>query len=368
MVKRLVMGGAWALCATFVYAQQSQTVSGSSVLLYGLLDVGVGYVTNEGGHSATLMDSGILAPNLLGFRGTEDLGGGTSAIFSIVTQFNVANGAVLPSSGAMFNREAYVGLKADHLGALTFGNQFDFMMEELLPYDPSLYLGGFYNFRQGPFAGLGIPGNPTGSLDFDRLAGATRVPNSVKYRSPEVFGLKLGAMYGFSNQPGALSAGDTTSFSLDYAIGRFGVGAAYTYVKYPQLGNGHHGIRNFGFGGRYDAGRVKGFLLYTNTKNTLSGAEINVYVTGATWSIDGFWSLGASYEFMKGNEVVGDNCARQFATTISYALSKRTALSLTALYQHASGSESRAKAWINALQPSSTSNQALVRVGMTTRF
>ncbi|GAB7549413.1 porin [Cupriavidus sp. 8B] len=368
MSKRILLFVGWMLCVTIAQAQQSQDSSGSSVMISGLLDAGVSYVTNQAGHSATFADSGIIAPNLLGFRGTEDLGGGSSAIFNIVTQFNLMNGTVLPSAGALFNREAYVGLSNRRLGTLTFGNQFDFMMDELLQYDPSCYFGGFYNFRQGPFAGLGIPQNPTGSFDFDRVSGSTRIPNSVKYKSPTISGLTVGAMYGFSNQSGAFSAGNTLSFGADYTIGRLGLGAAYTYIKYPQLNNGHDGIRNFGLGGRYDAGILQGFLLYTHTENTLSGAEINVLVTGANWNIRGAWSLGVSYEYMKGNTVLANNSASQFSTTLGYALSKRTALSITALYQHANGNGAQTQAWMNALQSSSTSDQALFRVGMTTRF
>jgi predicted porin len=46
----------------------------SSVTLQGLIDGGVTYVNNQHGGSATLFDSGILAPNLLTFKETEDLG------------------------------------------------------------------------------------------------------------------------------------------------------------------------------------------------------------------------------------------------------------------------------------------------------
>jgi predicted porin len=368
MQKWMWIGVACVLGATQTHAQESHYLPTSGVTLFGLLDAGVSYVTNQGGHAGALADSGILAPNLLGFRGSEDLGGGTSAIFELVSQFNLTDGTVLPGPGALFNREAWVGLRDQRLGTLTFGNQYDFMTDELLPYDPSLYFGSFYNFRQGPFAALGIPGNPTGSFDFDRLAGTTRIPNSIKYKSPTISGLSVGALYGFSNQPGAFSTDNTKSFSADYTLGRFSLGAAYTDIRYAQLDNGHDSIRNFGFGGRYDFGQVQGYLLYTNTKNTLSGAEINVYEAGANWNFAQVWWLGASYELMDGNAQLSDNKANQVAATLSYALSKRTTLSLTALYQHASGDSAQTQAWINLLQPSSTSSQALVRIGMTTRF
>ncbi len=158
----------------------------SSVTLQGLIDGGVTYVNNQHGGSATLFDSGILAPNLLTFKGTEDLGGGNKAVFALTSQFDLGSGATIPGAGQIFNRTAYVGLSNDRYGTLTFGNQYD--------------------FRQGPFSALGVPNNPTGAFDFDRMAGATRVSNSVKYRSPDLSGFSFGALYGFGGVPGAFSA------------------------------------------------------------------------------------------------------------------------------------------------------------------
>jgi predicted porin len=178
-------------------------------------------------------------------------------------------------------------LSNDRFGTVTFGNQYDFMFETLTvgPYDGALLFGGIYDFRQGPFSELGVPNNPTGSFDFDRMAGATRVPNSVKYRSPVISGFSFGALYGIGGVPGSFPADSTMSFGANYDNGPFGLGAAYVEVKYPQLGDGHDAIRNFGFGAHYNFGAsVLGMLLYTNTKNTASGAQIDVYKAGAMWT------------------------------------------------------------------------------------
>jgi predicted porin len=70
------------LTATAAHAQSSAT-------LQGMIDGGVTYVNNQHGGSATLFDSGILAPNLLTFKGSEDLCGGNKAIFDLTSQFDL---------------------------------------------------------------------------------------------------------------------------------------------------------------------------------------------------------------------------------------------------------------------------------------
>ncbi len=64
----------------------------SSVTLFGLMDTGVTYVSNQGGKSNVKMDDGVNGPNLWGIRGSEDLGGGTKAIFELVNQYQLNNG------------------------------------------------------------------------------------------------------------------------------------------------------------------------------------------------------------------------------------------------------------------------------------
>lgn len=353
----------------------------SAVTLYGFLDAGVTYVSNEGGHSNVIMDTGNFVPNLFGLKGAEDLGGGTKAIFLLENQFDLANGSIMPNAGSLFGRQAWVGLTNAQFGELTLGNQHDFMWESLLfggfhdrngGFDGALPYGGFYNFRQGPFSALGIPNNPTGSFDFDRLAGSSRVANSVKYKSPDFYGFTFGVLYGFGGVAGDFSSGGSTSFGANYSHGPFAIGAAYTEVKYPQMNNGHDGIRNYGVGAHYDFGGVLASVLYTNTKNTMTGAQIDVGQIGANWFISNAWTLGGNYEYMKGNATLQNNKAHQLTATLMYWFSKRTSVYVEGVYQHASGDNPATGAWINGLvgpaAASSSHSQSLGRIGLTTLF
>lgn len=346
----------------------------SSVTLGGMIDAGVTYINNQHGSSNTAFDSGILAPSLFTMRGTEDLGGGTRAIFDLTSQFDVGSGATIPGAGQIFSRTAFVGLANDKLGTVTLGNQYELMFETLAGnhYDGALLFGGLYDFRNGPFAKLGIPNNPTGAFDFDRMAGGTRVNNSVKYKSPDFYGVNVAALYGFSNVAGGFSSSNTVSLGANYSNGPFGIGAAYTDQKYAALNDGHDGIRNFGVGTHYAFGPVLAMLLYTNTKNTASGAKIDVYKIGAKWDIDNRWTTGLDYTYMRGNAALDHNKAHQVAAALQYHFSKRTHVYVQGVYQHASGDDSSTGAWINGLTAadaaSSTGNQALARVGLFVTF
>jgi predicted porin len=374
MRKKAVAAATSVACCAIAALAPAGAQAQSTVTLQGIIDGGLTYVNNQHGGAATLFDSGILAPNLLTFKGAEDLGGGNKAVFDLTSQFDLGSGATIPGAGQIFNRTAYVGLSNDRFGALTFGNQYDFMFETLTTglFDGAFLFGGLYDFRQGPFTALGVPNNPTGSFDFDRMAGATRVPNSVKYKSPDLSGFSFGALYGFGGVPGSFSSNSTMSFGAGYSNGPLGLGAAYVEVKYPELGNGHDGIRNFGFGAHYRFASVLGMLLYTNTKNTASGAQIDVYKAGGYWTISGPWTAGLDYQYMKGNETLQNNKAHQVAAALQYAFSKRTLAYVEAIYQRASGDGETTRAWINGLlQPdgaASNRSQTLARVGVQTRF
>ena len=86
----------------------------SSVTLYGLIDEGLNYTSNTGGHSNIQMESGFAQGSRWGLKGSEDLGGGNKAIFQLENGFDVNSGK-LGQGGRMFGRQAYVGLSQSGL-------------------------------------------------------------------------------------------------------------------------------------------------------------------------------------------------------------------------------------------------------------
>jgi predicted porin len=365
-MKTIRAAGVAACIAATVSSVHAQSTS--SVTLYGVLDAGITYVTNQqGGHSYS-MDNGIASPNLWGVRGIEDLGDGSHAVFELINQFNLGTGAIFPTNGGgLFGRNAYVGLQNDGYGKLTFGQQYDFMIDSLLRFDNSIYIAGLYGFRQGPFAGLGIPGNVSGSSNFDRMSG-TAISNTVKYTSPTVSGFTGGALYSFGGVPGSVAQNNGNSFGLNYALGSFSAGAAYTYQRYAALDGGFAGIRNFGAGMDYKFDRLGIDFLYTNTKNTANGATINVFQIGSRFQATPAFSFGGSYQYMKGNAVLSNDKAHQFTAGARYALSKTTVTYVEMVYQQVSG-DNDPQAWIMAVpKASGNDRQLLARAGILKRF
>ena len=121
---------------------QAQAPATSNVTLYGSVDAGVAFIDNAGGTSLRRVESGALYANRIGFRGTEDLGNGLSAVFVLETGFNVDDGA-LGQGGLLFGRQSFVGLRTSW-GTFSFGRQYDLLYAgSPLPLDiGALLLGG----------------------------------------------------------------------------------------------------------------------------------------------------------------------------------------------------------------------------------
>ncbi|RBL65084.1 porin, partial [Pseudomonas sp. MWU13-2625] len=121
-----------ALSGVFVTAAHAQ----SSVTLYGLIDAGITYTNNQHGHSAWQETSGSVNGSRWGLRGTEDLGGGLKAIFTLESGFRPSDGG-LGQGGRLFGRSAYVGLAKSGIGTLTFGRQYEPITDLVAQYSGS---------------------------------------------------------------------------------------------------------------------------------------------------------------------------------------------------------------------------------------
>jgi len=343
-----------------------QAYAQSSVTLTGMLDGGVSYVSNEGGGHVVKFDDGIAVPNLLRFLGKEDIGGGTHVVFDLTSQFELGSGSLMPG-GSLFTRNAFVGLDNDRLGRLTLGNQYDFMIDSLFfgMDDGAIYAQGVYDFRNGPFAKLALPNNPTGAFDWDGMAGSRPLNNSVKYVSPTFAGFSAGAMYGFGGVAGSFSSNSSVSAGLNYVHGTFGANAAYTQVK-TDVSGVQDSVRNWGAGVHYAFGPVNANALYTAVRNEMNGAAVWQAELGGQWLMAPEWALSGAYMYMKGNQVVDNNHAHQFTGMLTYLLSKRTSVYVAGVYQR---TNQGANAQINdVMVASSGPSQFIGRVGLQTRF
>ncbi|HUN93777.1 MAG TPA: porin [Burkholderiaceae bacterium] len=185
MKKTLV---ALALASAFSGAAFAQ----SSVTIYGLIDTTIHRETHvdAAGDSKLLLDDGAFNGNRLGFKGSEDLGGDTRAIFDIEAGFNLGNGSS-EQQGQLFGRQAWVGLSNPTGGSLTLGRQY----------------GTGFNFY-GDFDPLGV-GN-WGSNSWELALTGVRFDNSVVYTNN--FGgspVNVLLQYSIGGQAGNQSSGNT---------------------------------------------------------------------------------------------------------------------------------------------------------------
>ena len=219
-----------AECTSFrEFADTDCTLTWHGVTLYGVYDVGVGWVSHgmpasgynyegeslvnrNGGDSRFLIEPNNLSQSGLGVRIKEEFMPGWFAVGNASTGINPQSGQLanlaatnianngLPRSsyafagdgaraGQTFNDEFYGGVSSTEFGALTFGRQRALGTDAMLQYDPA---GGAYSFSFIGYNGLMAGGGDTQD---------TRWDDAVKYRI--TYGpAHLGAMYKFSDGQG----------------------------------------------------------------------------------------------------------------------------------------------------------------------
>jgi predicted porin len=309
------------------FAAQAQAQS--NVTIYGLVDVGV--VSERGGinGSLTKVTSGIGGQSRLGFKGTEDLGNGLSAIFTLETGFKADDGS-LDSANTIFNRQAFVGLKSKDAGQLTIGRQ----------YTP-LYLA--QSQVADPF-GAGYAGSIKNL--FPSAGANTRVSNALVYSTPVMEGFSADALYALGEQAGSATAGRQFGFGLNFAQGPLNARLVYNNknndtaatVSPVVAASSKDTGRSTMFAANYDFKVVKAYFAYGADKGVNSAVYPNAtaYTTTAVApSVDsndlligaqipvGAGTIMTSY-VRKNDKGVKNQDADQWAVGYLYSLSKRT--------------------------------------------
>lgn len=338
----------------------------SSVTLYGTVDAGVIYSTNQqvtaadgsvhGGHAVQL-SGGNLVPSRWGFMGTEDLGGGLKTTFALENQFLTGTGAML-QSGSLFNRQAWVGLRDDRFGTLSFGRQYDSYSDFLGVYASSNAWATLYGSHFG---------------DVDNLNEAFNMNNAVKFTSADFAGFTFGGTFSFGGQAGDFSAKRGYALAAAYNNGPFSLSAGYMTLDNPldaALGgsSGYIGdfscanaaasycqlqnaaaIKAWGAGGSVNIGQATVAVVYTHTRLENSayfataaqaGRDVSFDIAelNTVYTLTPAWTLGAAYIFNSAKPSGGSSTRfHQLNLGANYSLSKRTALYAVAIAQKASG-------------------------------
>jgi predicted porin len=322
MNKKLMVAALLALGAGSAAAQ-------SNVTIYGIADIA--YVRESGGAAGTRnkITSGTGSASRLGFRGTEDLGNGVSAFFTLEMGPRIDTGEI-DAAGTIFNRQALVGLKS-RAGTLTLGRQYT-------PWHQALAQVA------DPF-GTGYAG--TSKNQFPDSGTNVRTSNTIMYTAPVTKGFSGELAYSLGEQANSSKAGRQVGASLGYASGPLNVRIAYNHKNSDTAaapgvtpvirGNGSNKL----IAANYDFRVVKLYAAYgvdkgvnsaplPNPNNPYGGApptastDGNEILLGLSAPLGGGTLLASVMR--KDEETRFDQDAQAWGVGYTYPLSKRTSI------------------------------------------
>lgn len=241
----------------------------TKVTLYGVLDGGIQYTefkgTVRGGtvgapvegtydRNLTGAASGVNSGNRWGLKGSEDLGDGLKAVFTLESGFDIADGTS-SQGGRLFGRQATVGLESDVWGLIEIGRQ--------------------TNIASKYFAGVASPfGTDFGFANIGSAfsaAGSNRYDNMVMYQTPKFSGFQFGVGYSF-NANGA--------------------------QNYDDANGNNPNQRAWTAGLRYGNGPIEAALTYDHLKNRQGNWVAGVLPANDTNGLAAkAWALAFSYDF-----------------------------------------------------------------------
>lgn len=326
----------------------------SSVTLYGAIDTAAGFVTNAGGTNSAnrfgFINSNIQTSSW-GLKGSEDLGGGLSAVFNLQSAFNPSTGS-LSEAGVEFGEQAYVGLASTRYGTLTLGRQFDPVTDLLEPLTGDLYFGSI-------FSTIG---------DVDNYDALLHINNSIKYVSPVYAGFQFEAMAALNGVAGSVSAGSFYSLGALYTQGGLSVAGGYTVSKVENTTTLVNGVatttsttssdglaynnpvvqfqnitsNEIGrIGGQYAFGSFIVGGAYSNSKFHQFGSNATLTFNSGSgflrYEVNSDLSLATGYNYTKATGEGASASYNQISLGSDYYFSKRTDVYLAGVYQRANG-------------------------------
>ena len=318
-----------AVVATVAAATLAATAGAqaqSTVTVYGLLDVAAGQFQVAGGPKLKRLDSGNFSTSYLGFKGTEDLGGGLKANFTLDSFLLVDAGTAgrVNNVDGFWGRNANVGLSGD-FGSLRLGRMGPPLFVSSLLFNSFGDSFGYSpTIRQYYNAPYGTP-----------LVGDSGWNNSIGYTTPRVGGLTANVQVA-AGEGAANARGPNLGANLIYFSGPVGLSFAAQKVEVQgTLGRpisafpGFRSQNAYQLGGSYNAGFARFFAQYgsidtkanagVKVKNLHLSASVPVGTSGAFLAAYGNSSIRTAGAAIKPE-------SDMLTLGYSHKLSKRTEL------------------------------------------
>ena len=281
-----------SLVATAVLGLISTTaMAQSTVTIYGILDGGYNYVSGLKQGSISTIASGIMDGSRFGLRGTEDIGGGYKAIFTLENRLELDTGAVSnrPNSGLQFPDRVTNSI----LSTLAAGG-----LPGAAPLAPGLTVSGLVNQLNNGLAGeaFGVNVGAAGNRLFDRQAFAGLVTPFGAFTLGRQYtpGYLVSATFDASQTQSSLAAGQVATLpaafdirlsnTLQYGIQMSGVTAAFMYGAGEVAGDSKKGrflglmaiYKGDNFSVGFGRNEKKNEFGQDSLANNLVGATVNV--------------------------------------------------------------------------------------------
>lgn len=273
-----------ALAVAAIVGSVAVSAQTANVTLYGYINTSIesnrgSQGTNSVGKTPTSSTVNRMTANSsrFGFRGREELGGGTYAMFQLENSFGSDDGSL--GGGVLFGREAWVGLGGG-FGEVKIGYG-------LTPYDDVLGLAhqnigstGLQNRNNGFSGGPGFATNQLftnygrGGVSSANNQGNfdARSANAISYASPNFGGLRFRTMYSLIAESSSSPNAKLWDTAVIYANGPMTLAATYALHKdfggFAGVTTGTHDQNAWRVYGRYDFGvaRIDGSYDVTSYK------------------------------------------------------------------------------------------------------
>jgi predicted porin len=337
-----------AVAGAVLFALAGAAQAQSNVKTYGLLETGLRYSKhqNAAGDNKLELGDGVLNPSRIGFTGSEDLGGGLKALFTLEAGLLLKNGAsnngaigLLNNDNAgtqrLFGRTASVGLSGE-FGSINLGRQYTTAMMSACVGDP-ICGGGLVVYS--PYL----------------LYTSLRQDNMIAYQTtsgPVTFS----AHYTAGEKAGSATDNSGYGVGLGYVDGPLALNGAYQENNLPIIAK----AKLFTINAAYSVGPARLMFGYLQNKLTEGAKRKNdLFYGGVVYTASPAWTLTATAHHDKQSDAGGKHLL--LVGIADYALSKRTSTFVEADYNK----------YKDAMRPfgaNGPDNQLAITLGIRHRF